>query len=132
MQIAFRPHHFLCALCFQGKGYSPQFIANFTAIMAYLNTPLGENTPITVTAKTDSICSPCPHNQQGLCETDASIAILDNAHKEALNLQIGDKITWKEAKKLIAKQITLPTFHRICDTCSWKKLGICENTLKDL
>lgn len=52
--------------------------------------------------------------------------------KKALNLQIDDQITWKEAKNLIAKQITLPIFHQICATCSWKKLGICENVLKDL
>ena len=27
--LQFRPHHFLCAFCFQGKGYSPEFIENF-------------------------------------------------------------------------------------------------------
>ena len=31
--IRFRPHHFLCSLGFEGKGYSEAFTANMTGIV---------------------------------------------------------------------------------------------------
>ena len=37
--LKFRPHHFLCTLGFQGKGYSPGFVANFQAIADRLRGP---------------------------------------------------------------------------------------------
>jgi uncharacterized protein len=130
VDVKFRPHHFLCALCFQGRGYSPAFIANFQTIMDALNAPDGDLTRINVINETDSICNPCPNRIGKTCTSEANIAILDDAHAAALQIQAGDHLTWGEAKKLIAEKITLDKFHHICATCSWKKLGICESILK--
>lgn len=130
MDIHFRPHHFLCALCFQGRGYSPAFVSNFEVIMAYLKA--SDATPIRVIAETDSICSPCPHRLGKTCQTEEKIAVLDKAHASALHLQAGDLLTWGEAKQRIADHITLDTFHRICATCQWKEWGICESVIRDL
>lgn len=128
MAIQFRPHHFLCALCFQGKGYSSPFIENFSDIMQQLNnTP---DTVIEVVAETDSICSPCPHRRQTQCTEQEKISRLDHAHADILQLSAGDKITWEEAKKHIHKKMTLEKFHEACVSCEWKKLGICEEVLK--
>lgn len=126
--LAFRPHHFLCALCFQGKGYSKPFIANFTAIMEILNT--AEETNIQVVKETDSLCQPCPHRQGQRCETEAKIALLDHAHADALHIKVGDILTWKDAKKRIRDTISLPVFDQICATCEWKPLGLCETVVK--
>jgi hypothetical protein len=130
VEIKFRPHHFLCALCFQGKGYSPQFVDNFSAMMAILNAKEGEKISIQVTKETDSICEPCPHRLGKMCQTEEKIAILDAAHANALGINDDEKITWGDAKKKIHDQVSLTTFHRICATCSWKKLGICESVLR--
>jgi uncharacterized protein len=132
MDIHFRPHHFLCALCFQGRGYSPTFVDNFKAIMAYLNSVEGEKTSITVVAHTDSICHPCPHRSEKTCTTEEQIALLDHAHAHALAIQANDKLTWHQAKERMAEKITLETFHRICASCSWKEVGICEAVVKQL
>ena len=35
--LTMRPHHALCALFFEGKGYSPAFIENMTALLANPN-----------------------------------------------------------------------------------------------
>jgi uncharacterized protein len=127
--MTFRPHHFLCALCFQGKGYSPAFIENFSQLMNVLHGDLGDQTAIQIVPHTDSICAPCPHRIVNTCETEEKITTLDKAHLEALSLKSETKITWGEAKKRILEKITLEKFHQICSTCSWKKYGICESAL---
>lgn len=128
--ISFRPHHFLCALCFQGKGYSPKFIENFSAIMQQLNAADGDAVKIEVVAETDSICQPCPHRREKSCTSQEKILQLDRAHADVLKLQPSDVLTWGEAKKRIAEWMTLEKFHQTCAPCEWKTLGICEATLK--
>ncbi|VVC77302.1 hypothetical protein AQUSIP_26290 [Aquicella siphonis] len=129
MSLRFRPHHFLCALCFQGRGYSPAFVANFQNIMQTLNSNQGENASIEVIDHTDSICNPCPNRTHKTCTSEEKIQTLDQSHTAALDFQPGDVITWEHAKKRIAERLTLETFHRICSPCRWKDLGICENVL---
>jgi uncharacterized protein len=130
MEIKFRPHHFLCALCFQGNGYSPAFVDNFHTIMAILNSAHGNNTPIQIVSYTDSICDPCPHRAGTACATEKKIASLDKAHAAALHMKPGETITWNDAKNNIAEKMSLETFHHICASCDWKKYGICEAALK--
>jgi len=130
MNIQFRPHHFLCALCFQGKGYSPGFIKNFSTIMQQLNNPLNEEIIIEVVDETDSICAPCPNRRKKLCTEQTKIVKLDLGHASVLNLKNGDKITWKEAKQRIKNLLRIEQFHEICSPCEWKKLGLCESIIK--
>ncbi len=129
MDIKFRPHHFLCALCFQGKGYSPTFIANFQTIMNILNSNDGDNTEIKIVKHSDSICEPCPNRIGKKCTTQEKITALDTAHAAALDINTITSITWGDAKKIIAEKITLDKFNEICSTCNWKSYGICEGVL---
>jgi hypothetical protein len=131
VKIQFRPHHFLCTLCFRGSGYSPYFIKNYQEIVTLLNSDQGNEMQIEVVGKTDSICSACPHRTElNHCHDEVKTRVLDNAHAQALGLKNGDSLTWNEAKNLIAEKIDLEKFHEICATCSWKSLGICEEILK--
>ncbi len=130
--IKFRPHHFLCALGFQGKGYSPKFVENFGEITAQLNSTHGDQTPIDVVAQTDDICQPCPHRRNLSCETQDKIDKLDQAHASALNIKTGDVLTWQKAKQLIKENINVSNFQTLCAPCEWQKLGICENALQQL
>ena len=129
--IHFRPHHFLCTLGFIGKGYSPAFVKNYQAIVQQLNDPSQQIT-IEVTPKLDSICAPCPNHTQGVCQTENIIHALDTNHAEILELKPGDQLTWPEAKERIRTHMTLEKFHHACALCSWKKLGICEEKLREL
>lgn len=132
MQIKFRPHHFLCAIGFQGKGYSPEFVSNFSQIIAILNGPNGDETQIEVTDITDSICDPCPLKRETLCTTQEKIQALDNNHAHILGVAAGDTLTWGEAKQRIVEKMNLAEFHKACASCSWKSLGVCEQSLIDL
>src|SRR5580658_144977 len=108
-EINFRPHHFLCALCFQGNGYSRAFVANFQSIMDRLNSSQGDTTEINIINYTDSICAPCPNRIDKQCTMEAKISVLDHAHAAALAIKPNTSITWGGAKNLIAEKITLDT-----------------------
>lgn len=126
--LKFRPHHFLCTLGFRGKGYSPDFVANFSAIVARLT----DQSPIEVVESVDSICTPCPSNRAGRCTDASKIEKLDQAHLEILDLTLGSVLTWGEAKTRIRDRMSVSDFNRACKSCSWKELGVCENALRDL
>ncbi|WP_284165582.1 DUF1284 domain-containing protein [Frigidibacter sp. SD6-1] len=110
--IRYRPHHFLCSLGFQGKGYSEGFTANMTAIvMGRLRATGGDATVIEVTGATDDICAPCPKRRGQLCTNQDKIKTLDRAHAAALRLEPHETLTWGEAK---GRDKTCPQY---CDAC---------------
>ncbi|EKE10358.1 MAG: hypothetical protein ACD_16C00049G0002 [uncultured bacterium] len=129
MSLSFRPHHFLCTLGFEGMGYSPEFVENYTEINDTLQN--NEEHPIQVSSGSDSICAVCPHHKEGMCGTEEKIRALDERHCQALELSPGDVLTWAEAKQRIKDKMTLEAFHVACRGCQWKELGLCEKALKN-
>ncbi|OFZ54728.1 MAG: hypothetical protein A2428_00885 [Bdellovibrionales bacterium RIFOXYC1_FULL_54_43] len=127
--LKFRPHHFLCALGFMGKGYSREFIANFNAIVEQLRTSSPE---IEVVMNSDSICSACPSRNDGVCAAEHKVKMLDEAHAEALGLKSGETLSWGDAKRRLADRMSLELFERACAPCAWKTLGMCRDALRDL
>ncbi len=128
--IAFRPHHFLCTLGFQGKGYSSSFVNNFANIVQELKN--NENTHIHVISSGDSICRACPSLSSRGCEEEAKVQALDHRHTQVLGFKPGDQITWAEAKQTIKENMTLNAFHAVCEGCEWKPQGMCEKALRAL
>jgi hypothetical protein len=130
MKVSFRPHHFLCTLGFQGMGYSPKFVKNYTDIAEALRE--NEELPIEVIKGTDSICGSCPHNGEGICKTEDKIQTLDACHAQVLRIVPGDVLTWREGKERLKEKMTLEAFHTACKECQWKPLGVCEEALQRL
>lgn len=130
--LKFRPHHFLCALGFKGRGYSGPFVENFQKIAEKLHGPQGDQTPIQVLRQTDSICAPCPHRREAQCQKEESIQAIDEAHQNILGLKEGEVLTWGEAKKRLAQSMSMDDFHWACGSCEWKHLGFCEQELAKL
>jgi hypothetical protein len=128
----YRPHHFLCTVGFKGLGYSPSFVHNYTQVHSILTSENGDAILLEVTYHSDVICAPCPHKRGTSCDTPGLIHQLDSRHGTALNLTAGDQITWGNAKKRIVQNITDTVFHYICDGCSWKDMGMCQQALHDL
>lgn len=127
-KLHFRPHHFLCTLAFEGKGYSEEFVQNYTQIVERIS----DETEIQVVDSADSICAPCPNREGSGCIAGEKIGLLDEQHSLILGLKSGDEVTWGEAQKLIADQMRVEDFHRACAPCSWKSMGVCESALKKL
>lgn len=131
--IRYRPHHFLCSLGFEGKGYSEAFAANMAAIvLGQLRAKGGETTLIEVTEVTDDICAPCPKRRGTLCTEQAKIDALDAAHAKAIDLKPGDKLTWGDALSRIRTSVQPGDLAGICAGCSWLEYGMCEAALSRL
>ena len=131
--VTYRPHHFLCSLGFQGKGYSDEFTANMAKIVdGRLRHPDGDDTVIKVTGATDDICGPCPKRRGEGCTNQAEIDALDGRHAAALNLKHGDVLTWGQAKMRIREKVRPDDLDTLCKGCKWLELGLCKSALSDL
>lgn len=132
MPLRFRPHHFLCALGFRGKGYSDAFVRQMQAIVDRLRGPGGDEVEIEAVGATDAICAPCPNRRGALCETEDRIRRIDAAHAEVLGIAPGQVLTWGEAKERLATRFSIEAHHRACEGCSWRDLRLCEAALVEL
>lgn len=131
--LRFRPHHFLCSLGFQGKGYSDRFTANMSRIvMDTLRGPHGDATMIEVTQSTDDICAPCPKRRGAQCTDQGEIAGLDARHATALGLAAGERLSWGAAKARIIANVPPGRLQSLCRGCQWLDLGLCETALSEL
>jgi uncharacterized protein len=131
--IRYRPHHFLCSLGFEGKGYSHAFTANMSAIvMGRLRAADGDAAVIEVAGGLDDICAPCPKNSGHACELQAKIDRLDAAHGAALSLSVGDRLTWGQAQARIRAHVAPGSLKTLCAGCEWEPFGMCEAALARL
>lgn len=134
-KIELRPHHLMCVHGFRGKGYSPEYVANFWKIFDRLKSDDSEF--VEVIQGPDDICRPCPNNFEGKCTPsgiidEPRIRSLDDAFQKSLSVQIGEKISWNEVKTRIVENISDEVFEKNCAPCAWKKLGYCKEALEDL
>jgi hypothetical protein len=131
--VRFRPHHFLCALGFAGRGYSDSFTDNMTGIVeGRLRAPGGDETTIEVVGELDDICAPCPRREGAGCSVQARIDRLDSAHAAALGLSPGDRLTWGEAQARIRARVRPGSLAQLCAGCGWLAAGLCEAALARL
>ena len=131
--VYYRPHHFLCSLGFEGKGYSGDFVENMSEIIdGRLRAKDGNLVEIEVVGATDDICGPCPKRRGTLCESQNQIATLDARHARALGLFVGTRIDWAEAKRRIRKRVPPGSLKTLCAGCQWLELGMCERALSRL
>ena len=130
--LQLRPHHLLCALAFQGKGYSPVFIKNMRRIVNRLRARGGDQVRIKMAEGLDPICAPCPYRLGNVCEKQGRTSRLDAAHAEALLLAPGDVLTWGEAKQRIVQRVSPAKLQKICKGCAWLSMGMCTAALHKL
>ncbi|MEK6577980.1 MAG: DUF1284 domain-containing protein [Bdellovibrionota bacterium] len=132
--LRFRPHHFLCTVGFQGKGYSPTFVDNYQKVADQLRkgSPEADQILIAVVGGADVICQPCPNRTGDVCRTEEKIQALDLAHSQVLGIKEGDVLSWGAAKSLIVNHMTDQAFDRSCSRCGWKSAGICKAALERL
>ncbi len=115
-----RPHHALCAQFFVGKGYSEAFVTHMYATLAALNA----GADVTLTDGCDAICSGCPNNRDGVCETEEKVQAIDRCAIEAMGLSFCDTLPWRDLSALAKDRIILPDrLEDVCRDCAW--IGIC-------
>ena len=83
-----RPHHGMCLYFFEGKGYSEGFTKHMAEVKEWL---LGKNGPasLRLVGTTDEICSACPHNKGGSCESAEKVERYDAGVLKYTGLKAG-------------------------------------------
>ena len=120
--VHLRPHHALCLAFFVGKGYGSEFVAGMAEIERRLAAE--PDTPILLVDGTDRICSKCPHNRGGACESAEKTARYDAACLAALGLSAGCAVSWKELSRRVRENILSKpgARERVCPGCRWSSL----------
>ena len=117
-----RPHHGMCLYFFEGKGYSDGFTAHMAEVKNWL---LGEKgqASLQLVGETDEICSACPHNKGGRCESAEKVNRYDNGVLQYTGLQEGQELTFPEFERIVEEKILQPGYGRaICGDCQWREI----------
>lgn len=118
-QYKIRAHHGMCMAFFQGKGYSSEFTAHMGEIIHKLES----NPMICLSAQTDSICSKCPNNMQGLCKTESRVVEYDKRVFAYCGFSEGMVMPYAEFKRAVYENILIPNKREeICGSCQWNEL----------
>lgn len=129
--IYLRPHHLLCMQGFRGKGYSDEFVKNMTTIVKQLKEkPIEE---IKLVEKRDDICKFCPKMDQlkMMCQSDQHVLELDFEVMKTLELEYNTSYTMEFIISIMKLKLKRINFNEICEKCSWKLLGFCEEGLEE-
>ncbi len=116
-----RPHHLLCIPHFTGHGYDAAFTAHMTAVTERLRAQ--PQTPVTLTVSCDDLCAACPHNQNGICDSQEKVTALDSAVLAACAFSAAQSGEWAALAETVRTRI-LQTglFRQICASCEWYAL----------
>ena len=125
VMFRFRPHHLVCFLSFQGKGYNSDFVNRVSEILAVLKDNSQEKL-ISVAQGCDNACEKCPNRNYEKCEDDEVICEKDDAYLKLLNIKYGSKLSFSDMQK-IRTQVHKDDFTKICRYCQW--FDICFNNL---
>lgn len=124
MTVRLRPHHLLCVLTYVGRGYSPAFTANMTAVAERL----GAGETVEIVAGPDDICAPLLADPDPHCHR-ASVVERDRAAAHDLSDLLGlDARTgahWVLNHEVIGRLRAAFASHQIrsaCTGCEWVDL----------
>lgn len=117
-----RPHHGMCLYFFEGKGYSDGFTAHMTEVKKSLSNE-EESVSLMLVGATDEICSACPHNKGGRCESAEKVDRYDNGVLQYTGLREGQEMTFPEFEQLVEEKILTPGYGIvICGDCQWRDI----------
>ena len=115
---------------FIGKGYSTEFIENFSSIIQYLKLNYNQKC-IKLVNYCDDICKYCPNRtQNNQCKNEVFIKYLDDSYKSMCNFSYNKQYTLSEINTIIKNNLTINKFKMICNKCQW--FGICSKLIKNI
>lgn len=124
-----RGHHLFCLLGYRGMGYSQEFVKNMTLLHQTLkNNP---KTKIQLVNGPDQLCENYPNPGDCHCKNE-HIYERDAAILEKMELKIGQILYWEEIESRIRKHVIPSDIKVICETCSWRSYGVCEEGIQEI
>jgi len=129
--VRIRAHNLLCIQGFVGKGYSPEFVSNMSAVIA----ALGDASVVTVIAEPDVLCQACPNLAENGCAlhgdgSEQGIVRQDRDVMARLAIEEGSALDWRTIVNRIARSIHPDDLDDICGECPWLPLGVCKKGLR--
>jgi len=131
--VRIRAHNLLCIQGFVGEGYSPDFVANMTRVVASLHAAA----EVTVVDRPDVLCEACPNLAGDGCAlhgagTERGIVAQDRDVMHRLGIAAGETLPWGEVLRRIRAAVAPGDLDTICGTCPWLPLGHCKAGLRRL
>ena len=124
-----RGHHLFCLLGYRGMGYSEEYVENMTKLHQTLrNNP---KTLIELVNGPDQLCEKFPNSGEYHCQ-DTNIYERDATILEKVGLKIGQVLHWEDIESHIRKNIVPSDIQTVCETCSWRAYGVCEEGVQDI
>lgn len=124
-----RGHHIFCLLGYRGMGYSQEYVEHMTRLHQTLRH--NPKTRIQLVRGPDQLCENYPNSGEYHCEND-NIYERDAAILEKLGLNIGQILVWEDIESLIRKYIVPSDIQIVCESCSWRSYGVCEEGMKEI
>ena len=124
-----RGHHIFCLLGYRGMGYSKEYVENMTILHQSLRKY--PKTWIQLVKGPDQLCEKYPNSGEYHCE-EKHIYERDSVILEQLGLEIGQILHWEDIEAHIRKYVVPADIQSICETCSWRSYGVCEEGIQDI
>ncbi|MBG9545536.1 hypothetical protein ABE29_23110 [Cytobacillus firmus] len=124
-----RGHHLFCLLGYRGMGYSQEYVENMTRMHQTLRD--NPRTRIQLVKGPDHLCEKYPNSGEYHCEHD-DIYERDAVILEKLGLNIGQILYWQDIESNIQKYALPSDIQTVCETCSWRSYGVCEEGIRDI
>lgn len=122
--LPLRAHHLMCVTTYQGKGYSPDFVANMNRVWHALRA--GAYSHARATSVADPICRACPNLQdpaeETSCRSHDSIAERDRRMLRAMGWQEGEVVELGAVLAHIHEHHAR-LMEQVCGGCDW--VAIC-------
>ena len=122
-----RGHHIFCLLGYRGMGYSKEYSENMTRL--YQTLRVNPETFVQLVNGPDQLCEKYPNNGEYHCQ-DTNIYERDAVILEKIGLKIGQVLRWKDIELHIQKSVIPSDIQTICETCSWRSYGYCEEGIQ--
>ena len=124
-----RGHHLFCLLGYRGMGYSQKYVENMTRMHQTLRD--NPRTWIQLVKGPDHLCEKYPNSGEYHCEHD-DIYEMDAVILDKLGLNIGQILYWQVIESNIQKYALPSDIQTVCETCSWRSYGVCEEGIRDI
>ena len=124
-----RGHHIFCLLGYRGMGYSKEYVDNMTSLHQTLRDH--PKTWIQLVEGPDQLCEKFPNSGEYHCQKK-HICEMDSVILEKLGLEIGQILYWEDIEACIQKYVVPADIQTICETCSWRAYGVCEEGIQDI
>jgi len=124
-----RGHHLFCLLGYRGMGYSKEYVENMTRLHQTLRDNPG--TWIQIVKGPDQLCDKYPNSGEYHC-LDKNIDERDAVILEKMDIKVGQFLKWKDIKSHIKRHVVPTDIHNVCETCSWRSYGVCEEGIQDI